>query len=74
MQHYDIEHGGPAEEEGAMRIEDYEELIRIEEEELSDDLFGLGYAELTPQLRAWIRTQAVDKLLLESRPDVAAAA
>ena len=35
-----------------MWSEDYEELVRTESEELSEDLFGCEYSELTTELQA----------------------
>jgi hypothetical protein len=49
-----------------MRIDDYEELIEIESDELAETLLGMSYYSLSPEMRAWIRSRAIESLFAET--------
>jgi hypothetical protein len=45
-----------------MEIGDCEELIQIESEELAESLLGTGFFDLSPELKIWIRGNAIESL------------
>jgi len=46
-----------------MYIDEYESVIQIEAEELSETLlFGASYFDLPPELKSWIRARAIETL------------
>ena len=55
-------------------LEGYEELVRMESEELSEALFGALYSDLSLELRLWLRAQAIAALWPEEVPQVSIAA
>jgi hypothetical protein len=51
-----------------MYIDYCEELVRMEAEELSETLCGAVYSDLSPELRLWIRAEAIASLWPEDVP------
>ena len=43
-------------------VENCEELVRMEAEELAETLFGALYSDLSPEMRLWLRAQAIEWL------------
>lgn len=50
-----------------IREEFDEDFIAIEAEELADSIFAMGYYDLTPELRLWLRFRAIEALWPDRR-------
>lgn len=57
-----------------MYNEEYEDLIRIEAEGLAEELLGVSYYDLSPELKKWVRIRAIESLWSEYQQQETAAA